>query len=267
MRLIRPHGRTFSTAFPPHGGAAGGGGGGFTAPNIWPNNGTEGWECAGATDDQKCFGSFPNGIYGASNQNIFSGTGSNLFSFNLTGGPFGGRWAGSPYVGGSGGGGADGFIQLPNMRKVCVRWALRMPTNTENFVKLMRLKKEGVAFISTPGLNIFSNNFILHSDCWDGTPDDAGIAPPLNTWVSVVYWIDLTNNGADDGIVVQKLRINNGAPFTVSRDHTGASPDPKTVTIDTLEVDGTINPPNTSGTEGITLLGIADFELPPLSGI
>jgi hypothetical protein len=267
MRLIRPHGRTFSTAFPPHGGAAGGGGGGSsTKPDIWPNDGTYGWEFLGANDTARS-----GDLQDNSNGAFLAGAGG--YTFASGAGPNGIHAALASYTQGGGdhspacnlnmaGPGSGGIVTLGPFKKLYVRFAHKKTTNTGNAWKLLRMKDLNTnAFLWTPGYDDqIPNVFESHCDSWDtGSLDLTGQAPSNSTWHWMEFFLDFTTAGA----VNRKMWLDDVLVQDITRNYSAQTPSPSTSGVDLLNFASTINDPlaGGSGQSLISMIGLSSQQM------
>lgn len=255
-------------AGPGGGSGLGGGGGASTQPDIWPNDGTYGWEFAGANATAQ------SGALQDNSNNPCLGSGSGArYTLDAGGGPNGINAASYNYTQGGGdaspqcalnmaGPGSGGIVTLGPFKKLYVRFWHKKTTDTANAWKLLRLKDLNTnSFLWTPGYddavpNIFESN----CDAWDTSGlARTGIAPSNSAGHWMEFFLDFTTASA----VNRKMWLDGTLVQDITRDYSAQSPNPATSGVDYLAFASTINDPAAggSGKASITMIGVSSQQM------
>lgn len=255
MRLLStaPRWPTLSFAQETGGGVVADVGGGFAAPDLFPL-----WRFAGSSNAE-CSGSLvTNGPLQDDHNNEFlteaiSGGCSLVDGF----GPMGQRvfktpFPNSPPPGGSDQGAACTLVLTSGVTKIYVAFLFMIDTDTENTIKIFRLKDVLGQSVCTPGLGMLSgNDWSVGLDNWsgypggDGQPTQGGPDYTIGTWVHLEQLCHLIS--ATSYRTVLYLNGTSIVDFTV--DPSSLSPSSSGFTFRRVSINGTINKPIGPGNE------------------
>lgn len=243
------------------GGVSGGGGGnGFSAPDLFPGNGSAYGDLVGSDLTAKSAGLTQDD--GVTPFLLNGGTGSEFFQFDAGAGPNGINAAKETFTSGGEGGAQCNWRAPSSHKSLFAAMCYKTSVISGNTVKMFRFRAADGTIINTPALD-GGAGLISRFDQWGGSPWDSGAHLTVGSWDHVEYQCDITSGTH----CIQRTWLNGTLVLEEDEDFHASSPDPATFSLQGAQWNGTMNTIVTSGIARLACFAISTTRIGVPAGI